>query len=97
MAVALLDAHAEALAAGLAPIRIVRTATANEAVTTLSSVLPLAVAVSERLSMEEIRILADLARTCASEIVVVADDVADGELLDTVFEVVRRSDARGAV
>jgi hypothetical protein len=94
MAVALLEHHSKALTAGLAPIQIVRVATVDHAVVQLPSVLPLCVAVSSSIPSEDIGVLVDLARTCASEVVAVEDEVGGKELVDMVFEAVRRSDAR---
>jgi hypothetical protein len=96
MGVALLEHRAKALTAGLAPIQIVRVATVDEAVEQLPSVLPLAVAVGSTVTSADIRLLVDLARTCASEVVSVEDEIGGKELVDMVLEAVRRSDARRA-
>ena len=94
--VGLTDGQAETLAAGLAPIQMVRASSVAEAMTVLPSVLPLAVAVSTTANEDEIRALSDLARTCASEVVHVWPGDEGRLLLDAVFEAVRRSDARRA-
>jgi hypothetical protein len=96
MVVALPVEQAEALTAGLHPIEVVRVPTAAEGTTLMPSILPLAVAVSSTLETETIGLLADLARTCASEVVVIDESRAGRELIDAVLDVVRRSDARRA-
>jgi hypothetical protein len=77
MLVALSNEQTETLAVGLSPIQIVCARTLDEAVPMLSSVFPLAVAVSCSLGEAAIGALADLAQACASELVIIDGDVLE--------------------
>jgi hypothetical protein len=57
-------------------------------------VLPLAVAVAAELDGKDIAELDDLARTCASDVVVVEATAAPTAVVAALLEAIRRSDAR---